>query len=116
MNRRVVITGLGVCAPNGIGLNDFAQAMTDGKSGIRFIPELETLQFGCQIAGEPSMNDKILNTYFTPLQLRGLNATGIIYGVIAGTEAWADAGLQKAARKNNLIGIVVYCSVQVLWA
>jgi len=100
MNRRVVVTGLGICAPNGIGLKDFTKAMIDGKSGIRFIPELEELKFGCQIAGEPLITDTILNTYFTPLQLRGLNATGIIYGVIAGTDAWRDAGLPKTEKDH----------------
>ncbi len=96
MAERVVITGLGVCAPNGIGLDAFAEAMANGESGIRLIPELQQLQFGCQIAGEPQLTDDLHNQYFTPLQLRGLNATGIIYGVIAGTDAWNDAGLPKA--------------------
>ncbi len=96
MAERVVITGLGVCAPNGIGLDAFGKAMASGKSGIRFIPELKALEFGCQIAGEPHITDALLNAYFTSLQLRGLNATGIIYGVIAGTDAWNDAGLSKA--------------------
>src|SRR5680860_583254 len=96
MAERVVITGLGVCAPNGIGLDAFAEAMAIGESGIRFLPELRELEFGCQIAGEPKFTDDLLNQYFTHLQLRGLNATGIIYGVIAGTDAWNDAGLQKA--------------------
>lgn len=96
MSERVVITGLGVCAPNGIGLDVFAEAMAKGKSGIRFIPQLQDLQFGCQIAGEPQLANALLNPYFTPLQQRGLNATGIIYGVIAGTDAWKDAGLAAA--------------------
>lgn len=96
MADRVVITGLGVCAPNGIGLGAFGEAMASGKSGIRFISELRELGFGCQIAGKPQLNDDLLKRYFTPLQLRGLNATGIIYGVIAGTDAWNDAGLPKA--------------------
>ncbi|WP_209400487.1 beta-ketoacyl synthase [Pseudozobellia sp. WGM2] len=96
MSRRVVVTGLGVCAPNGIGLKEFGDAMIHGKSGIRFIPKLKELKFGCQIAGEPQISEALLQNYFTPLQLRGLKASGIIYGVIAGTDAWADAGLKKA--------------------
>ncbi|TLP81429.1 beta-ketoacyl-[acyl-carrier-protein] synthase family protein [Maribacter sp. ACAM166] len=95
MNRRVVITGLGVCAPNGVGLPDFTQSLIDGKSGIRHQPILEKLGFGCQIAGEPLVKDNLIDTYFTPLERRGLNATGIVYGVIAGVDAWNDAGLEK---------------------
>lgn len=94
MNRRVVITGLGVCAPNGVGLKAFADSLQCGNSGIRFQPRLKELNFGCQIAGEPLIKDNLVSQYFTPLQLRGLNASGIVYGVIAGTDAWKDAGLE----------------------
>jgi len=99
MNRRVVITGLGVCAPNGVGLSDFTESLLDGKSGIRHQPILEKLGFGCQVAGEPLVKDNLIDNYFTPLERRGLNATGIVYGVIAGVDAWKDAGLEK----NNTV-------------
>ncbi|MEP4002421.1 MAG: beta-ketoacyl-[acyl-carrier-protein] synthase family protein [Ekhidna sp.] len=95
MNRRVVITGLGVCAPNGVGLKDFTQSLREGKSGIRHQPILERLGFGCQVAGEPLVKENLINHYFTPLEKRGLNASGIVYGVIAGVDAWHDAGLEK---------------------
>ncbi len=93
MDKRVVITGLGVCAPNGIGIKNFTIALQEGISGIRFHQQLKDLKFGCQIAAEPQVNEALINQYFTRLQLRGLNATGIRYGVIAGKDAWADAGL-----------------------
>lgn len=93
MNRRVVITGLGVCAPNGIGIDAFSTSLEQGSSGIRFQPKLAELNFGCQVAGEPLVPANLVNDYFTPLQLRGLNASGVVYGVIAGTDAWKDAGL-----------------------
>jgi 3-oxoacyl-(acyl-carrier-protein) synthase len=93
MDRRVVVTGLGVCAPNGIGLQEFTQSLLTGHSGIRFQPELRDLNFACQIAGKPWVKDNTLNKYFTPLQLRGLNASGLVYGVMAGMDAWKDAGL-----------------------
>lgn len=95
MRRRVVITGIGVCAPNGVGVTNFTEALMNGKSGIRYQSKLEALGFGCQVAAEPLIKDNILNNYFTPLQLKGLNATGIVYGVIAGMDAWSDAGLDK---------------------
>jgi len=100
MGRRVVITGLGVCAPNGVGLADFTQSLLDGKSGIRHQPVLEKLGFGCQVAGAPLVKDRLIDNYFTPLERRGLNATGIVYGVIAGLDAWKDAGLVKNKTKE----------------
>ena len=94
MKKRVVITGMGVVAPNAIGLANFEDAIRKGKSGIRFEEELERLKFSCQIAGKPQVSEEKIAEYFTPLQLRGLNSSGIFYGVIAGTDAWKDAGLK----------------------
>ena len=93
MKKRVVITGLGVCAPNGVGIPAFTKAIKNGTSGIRFQQELADLNFGCQIAGQPEIPEGLLANYFTPLQLRDLEATGIKYGMIAGIDAWKDAGL-----------------------
>lgn len=94
MKKRVVITGMGVAAPNAVGLSNFDSALRQMKSGIRFFPELERLRFSCQIGGKPEIPEKLLNDYFSPLQLRGLNSSGIVYGVISGTDAWRDAGLE----------------------
>lgn len=53
MRRRVVVTGLGVVAPNGIGLADFEQALREGRSGVRTVPRLAELGFACTVAGVP---------------------------------------------------------------
>ena len=87
MNRRVVITGLGVVAPNGVGLDAFTYAIKNGISGIRFDSELERLKFSCQIAGKPEVSTELALNYFTELELRNFNASGILYGVIAGIDA-----------------------------
>jgi 3-oxoacyl-[acyl-carrier-protein] synthase-1 len=93
MDNRVVVTGLGVVAPNGVGLTAFTDAIKNGVSGIKHDPQLEQLQFSCQIAGKPELSDDFIAQYFTPLELRNFNSTGILYGVIAGMDAWKDAGL-----------------------
>lgn len=93
MNRRVVITGLGVVAPNGVGLTEFTHSIKNGISGINHNPELEWLQFSCQISGTPDVSSELIANYFTELELRNFNSSGILYGVIAGMEAWKDAGL-----------------------
>ena len=93
MNKRVVITGLGVVAPNGVGLDAFTNAIKNGISGIKHDPELERLQFSCQIAGKPEISTELALHYFTELELRNFNSSGILYGVIAGIDAWKDAGL-----------------------
>ena len=93
MSKRVVITGLGVVAPNGVGIAAFGHAIKNGISGIRHDEQLKELQFSCQIAGKPEISEELKAEYFTELELRGFNSTGILYGVIAGIEAWKNAGL-----------------------
>jgi 3-oxoacyl-(acyl-carrier-protein) synthase len=100
MKRRVVITGLGIVAPNGVGLDAFTQAIKKGVSGIKHNPELERLQFSCQISGTPEISETLKRDYFTELELRNFNSTGILYGVIAGIDAWKDAGLQIEQNEN----------------
>src|SRR5689334_10938123 len=52
MRRRVVITGLGVVAPNGIGKEEFWDACISGRSGIRRITRFDASNLPTQIAGE----------------------------------------------------------------
>lgn len=94
----MVVTGLGVCAPNGTDLETFALSLKNGRSGITFHQQLANLNFGCQIAGTPPLPDLRIQRYFSPLQLKGLNSSGIIYGVISGVDAWKDAGLSFAPK------------------
>ena len=91
MKRRVVITGMGVAAPNAHGLEDFEKALREGKSGIRFIPQLEELKFGCQIAGVPQDFDEIRKTYFDHEKLLSIN-DNIGYASVSAVDAWRDAG------------------------
>ena len=95
MANRVVVSGLGVCAPNGIGVSSFSKALAEGKSGIRHFKKLEQLKFSCQIAGKPNIKNINLNNYFSNVQLKDLDSSGLIYGVISGLDAWKDAGLEK---------------------
>jgi 3-oxoacyl-[acyl-carrier-protein] synthase-1 len=93
MDNRVVITGMGVVAPNGVGLADFRNAIMQGISGIKHDPELAELGFSCQISGTPPVLKEHISACFSDLELRNFKSTGIMYGVIAGMEAWSDAGL-----------------------
>jgi len=93
MKNRVVITGLGVVAPNGVGLEAFSKAIKSGTSGITFHQQLADLNFSCCIGGIPEISEEKKLEYLTPLQLRGFNSSGILYGCIAGIDAWKDARL-----------------------
>jgi 3-oxoacyl-(acyl-carrier-protein) synthase len=77
MQKRVVVTGMGVVAPNGIGLEAFTNAIRHGVSGIRFDQQLADLDFSCQIAGKPDVSNELALQYFNELELRNFNSTGI---------------------------------------
>lgn len=51
-NRRVVITGMGVVAPNGIGIDNFWDSLLHGRSGVRKITRFDTSSYPCQVAAE----------------------------------------------------------------
>jgi len=106
MNKRVVITGLGVVAPNGVGLSDFKDAIENGKSGIEYYPALKELKFSCCIGGIPNVSEELKRNYLTELQLRGFNSSGILYGCMAGMDAWQDAGLSATDKTDYDSGTI----------
>jgi 3-oxoacyl-(acyl-carrier-protein) synthase len=52
MSRRAVITGLGIVAPNGTGIDDYWKATTSGQSGIRTIANFDSTRYPVSVAGE----------------------------------------------------------------
>lgn len=100
MKNRVVITGMGIVAPNGHGLDEFETALRNGQSGIRYIPELKELKFGCQVAGVPQGIDELCREYFTEEQLMAMN-TSIKFAGIAAIDAWRDAGFELPAEDST---------------
>ncbi|MEO7092821.1 MAG: beta-ketoacyl-[acyl-carrier-protein] synthase family protein [Polyangiales bacterium] len=98
--NRVVITGLGVLAPNGHGLQAFAGALREGKSGIRFHQQLKDLGFACQVGGIPENVAEIQKGYLTDEELMAMNPN-MIYAAIAAIDAWTDAGLTRPAPDSD---------------
>lgn len=89
---RVVVTGMGVLAPNGHGLEEFGRALRDGVSGIAFHQQLADLNFACQVGGVPANVEEIQGRYLTGEELFAMNAN-MVYAAIATVDAWTDAGL-----------------------
>jgi len=55
--RRVVITGMGVVAPNGIGVENFWDSLVHGRSAVRKITHFDASSYPCQVAAEvPDFN------------------------------------------------------------
>ena len=100
MSRRVVITGLGVVAPNGVGLEAYEEALRAGTSGIRHIPLLEEKKFGCQVAGVPQGVDELVSELFDEDDLRAMNSNHR-FGCIAALDAWLDAGFERPTHDDD---------------
>jgi beta-ketoacyl-acyl-carrier-protein synthase II len=122
MQRRVVITGLGVVAPNGIGKEAFWDACISGRSGIRRITRFDASRLPTQIAGEV--------TNFCPEAL-GLTEDecksldlGAQYAVAAANLAIQDAELIDVLGEEDrdhigvAIGTAMACvdGADMLWA
>jgi 3-oxoacyl-(acyl-carrier-protein) synthase len=100
MSNRVVITGLGVVSPNGMGVPDFLHAIQNGISGIKFVPLYEELKFNCQVSGMPEFEWEQLRNYITETSLYGLKGKGIAFGIKAALDAWMDAGNQIVSEET----------------
>ncbi|GHC50413.1 beta-ketoacyl-[acyl-carrier-protein] synthase family protein [Ulvibacter litoralis] len=98
---RVVVTGLGVISPNGIGISNFTKSLFTGVSGVQFYQTLKDLHFSCQVGGVPFISEEKKLEYFTPLQLRNFNSNGILYGVLAGMEAIQNAGIVPPEKEED---------------
>ncbi len=101
MKNRVVITGLGVVAPNAVGLENFRQALREGKSGIRFLQELADLNFACQIGGVPENFTEVRARYFDHEKLLSIN-DNIGYASVAAVDAWRDGGFTFADENGQV--------------
>jgi 3-oxoacyl-(acyl-carrier-protein) synthase len=102
MNKRVVITGMGVAAPNAHGLDNFEKALREGLSGIRFQPLLADLKFGCQIAGVPENFEAIRKSYFDREKLMSIN-DNIGYASVSAVDAWTDAGFSMPDADDDTV-------------
>ena len=100
MKRRVVITGMGVVAPNGVGMDNYEQALRNGVSGIRHIPLLDELKFGCTVAGVPQGVDEVADAYFDADELMAMNSNHR-FGCVAAVDAWTDAGFERPDRHDD---------------
>src|SRR4051795_8023036 len=95
--RRVVVTGVGVISPIGIGAKPFWENLLAGKVGVRRIAQFDPSGFACQIAGEVpdyKIGDFVPKSYRKATKVM---ARDIELAVIAADDAMKDAGLKSKA-------------------
>src|SRR3954465_12205103 len=107
--NRVVITGMGVVSPNGVGNEAFCRAVLDGKSGVRRITPFDTSQLPIHIAGEIPA-DKFDDTKWVDSNQRKHVSRAVPLAIAATAEALADARVEVkgvSIDQQREIGIVL---------
>ena len=102
--RRVVVTGLGLITPVGIGVSETWKNIIAGKSGITAISKFDTSNFSSQIAGEVKNFDPL--QYLNAKEARRMD-TFIQYGLAAGIEAIKDSGFVIDEKTAERIGVSI---------
>ncbi len=107
MLKRVVITGMGVVSPNGIGNTSFCRAILDGKSGVKLITRFDASDLEVKIAGEIQDFNEL---DWMEARERKHVSRSVPLAIAASTEALADAGIDPAKLsldEQREIGVVL---------
>lgn len=102
--RRVVVTGLGLISPVGIGVEKSWGGMLQGRSGVRRITQFDASSFATKIAGEvDGFNPE---DYIEPKEVKKMDRF-IHFGVAASTMAFSDSGLKIEEHNAARVGVYV---------
>jgi 3-oxoacyl-[acyl-carrier-protein] synthase II len=104
MSRRVVVTGLGIVSPVGLGVAEAWASIVAGRSGIGTITRFDASAFSSRIAGEVKGFD--VSRWLSAKEARRYD-TFIHYGLVATMEAMRDASLEDFAGDKDRCGICI---------
>ena len=105
--RRVVITGMGVVSPNGIGKDVFCRAILVGRSGVSRITRFDASSLPVQIAGQVEAFDEL--SWVDPHERKHVSRV-VPLAIAASHEALSDAGLDAAVMsptEKRRIGVIL---------
>jgi 3-oxoacyl-[acyl-carrier-protein] synthase II len=103
-NKRIVITGIGILSPIGIGKDNFAEALLQGKTGFREIGLFDTGPYRVKLAGEIADFDPV--ALLGKKGLRTLDRSTMMVSAAAGL-ALNDAKLEVTENNTRSIGVAV---------
>ncbi|MCH8891493.1 MAG: beta-ketoacyl-[acyl-carrier-protein] synthase II, partial [Myxococcales bacterium] len=102
--RRVVVTGLGVVSPLGIGVESFWSRLLNGTSGVKRITRFDPIDHDCQIAAEVKNFDPL--TWIEKKEVRKMDLFAQ-YAVAAALLAVEDAHLKVSDTNRDRVGVLV---------
>ncbi|HEY0156005.1 MAG TPA: beta-ketoacyl-ACP synthase II [Thermoanaerobaculia bacterium] len=102
--RRVVVTGIGMISPLGVGNQPTWQGLLEGRSGIGRITKFDASAYPAQIAGEvPGFNAE----EFIEKKEVKKSDTFIHYAIAAAQMAYDDSGLDKSKEDPDRVGVII---------
>ena len=110
--RRVVVTGMGLLSPFGVGVEHGWKNILSGRSAARRVTEFEVEDLPCKIAHIIPRGDGSDNTFnpeavLEPKELRKIGDF-ILYGIAAADEALADSGwMPETDEDRNATGVMI---------
>jgi 3-oxoacyl-[acyl-carrier-protein] synthase II len=103
MKKRIVVTGIGIVSPIGVGKEEFAQALEQGKSGANHITSFDVTNFSTKIAA--NVKDFVVENYLDRKKARRM-ARFTQLGTVAAQMAVKDSGLKLEEEDRSRIGVV----------
>jgi len=102
--RRVVVTGLGMITPLGVGNEPTWQGLIEGRSGIGLITKFDVSAYPCRIAGE--VRGFHAEDFIEKKEIKKSD-TFIHYAVAASQMAFDDSGLDMAKEDPDRVGVII---------
>jgi 3-oxoacyl-[acyl-carrier-protein] synthase II len=107
LKRRVVVTGMGVVSPNGVGNAAFSEGVLQGRSGVRRISRFDSSEIPVQIAGEVPDFDELA---WVEKRERKHVSRVLPLALAAATEALGNAGFDSASlplEQKRRFGVII---------
>ncbi|MGW0534441.1 beta-ketoacyl-[acyl-carrier-protein] synthase family protein [Streptomyces sp. NPDC003032] len=108
MSRRVVITGIGVVAPGGVGTEEFWSLLTSGRTATRAISHFDATSFRSRIAAEVDFDPVAAG--LGPQEVRRMDRAAQ-FAVVSAGEAVADSGLDVERLDPFRTGVTIGSAV-----
>src|ERR1700752_3016325 len=113
LNRRVVVTGLGLVTPVGISVENTWAALVEGRSGADYIKKFDTEKFPVKFACEVKDFDPL--NYVEKKEARKMGPF-THYAIAASDEAIADSGLKITDENAERVGTYISSGIGDFWA
>ena len=97
--RRVVVTGMGAISPLGLNLSDTWKSLLAGQSGAGTITFFDAKDYACTFACE--VKGFSADAFINPKEQRKMGRF-MQFGIVAGMQAWQDAGFKGRAEENQV--------------